>query len=76
VFQITPGWRDTYTGWLVKTEVPNPFESEHRPVPPGQLAVSFTSRMVGAWLFQEGIPESSLEVYHLTKNLNETTNTH
>lgn len=67
VFQIAPGWQDTYTGWLAKTEVPNPFKSEHGPVSPGQLAVRFTSRTAGARLIRESIPESLLEVYHPTK---------
>ena len=63
VFKISPGWRDTYTGRLAKTEVPSPFQGPSGPVPHGQLAVCLTSRTAGAQLLVENIPESSLQPY-------------
>ena len=63
VFKISPGWRDTYTDRLAKTEVPSPFQGPSGSVPRGQLAVRLTSRMVGAQLLVENIPQSSLRPY-------------
>ena len=63
VFKISPGWRDTYTDRLAKTEVPSPFQGPSGPVSYGQLAIRLTSRMVGAQLLVENILESSLQPY-------------
>ena len=63
VFKISPGWRNTYTDHLAKTEVPSPFQGPSGPVPHGQLAVCLTSRTAGAQLLVENIPESSLQPY-------------
>ena len=63
VFKISPGWRDTYTDRLAKTEVPSPFQGPSGPVPHGQLAIRLTSQMAGAQLLVENIPESSLQPY-------------
>lgn len=67
VFQISPGWKDTYTRRLAKTETPTPFETASGPVPPGHLAARLTSRTKGAKLLQEIIPETSLEIYRPVK---------
>lgn len=63
VFQISPGWRDTYTGRLARTEVPNPFQGPSGPAPHGHLAVRLTSRTKGANLLADNIPERSLQPY-------------
>ena len=67
VFQISPGWRDTYTGRLAKMEVPSPFQGPSGPAPHGHLAVRFTARTLGTRLLVENIPEKSLRPYAPTK---------
>lgn len=67
VFQISPGWYNTYTGCLTKTEVPSLFQGLSVPVPHGHLAVHLTSRMKGAQVFTDNVPEGSLQPYSLVK---------
>jgi hypothetical protein len=71
VFQITPGWEDTYTDRLAKTELPSPFKIESKEgtleVPTGHLAARLTSRTKGAGLLRVGIPETSLQIYRPIK---------
>ena len=67
VFQISPGWRDSYTGWLAKTEVPSSFQGPSGPALHSHLAVRITARMLGARPLAENIPETSLQPYAPTK---------
>lgn len=63
VFQILPGWQDSYTKHLAKMEIPDSFKNASGPAPPGHLACCLTAWMKGAQLLEDTIPETSLQVH-------------